>query len=273
MHSVESELNPLGKKSEYKDQYDANLLFGIDRNEGWKESGNDRNAVVFYGVDIWNGYEISWLNNKGKPIVCMAEFHIPASSPFLIESKSFKLYLNSFNQTHFADADEVKAQMAKDLSAIAGAEVQVVFHNIMVELPKAPEARCIDELDIDINQYQPNAQLLKLAEGQFKGWLVSHLLKSNCPVTSQPDWGSVYIYYEGQTIDEEALLAYLVSLRQHQGFHEQCCEQIFHDISQHCQPQKLTVYTRYARRGGLDINPFRSSEDQYQVSNFMLPRQ
>lgn len=274
MSSVKSELNPLGKKSAYIDQYDASILFDIDRNESWQEIGKERLAVPFYGVDIWNAYEVSWLNLKGKPVVCLAEFHVPANSPYLIESKSFKLYLNSFNQTRCASADAVKQLMQQDLSKVAGAEVKVIFHSIEASFAGAPKAHCIDAIDIEITQYQPDASLLALAEGDahFDGWLVSHLLKSNCPVTGQPDWGSVYIYYRGQKIAEESLLAYIVSLRQHQGFHEMCCEQIFQDLTLCGQPEKLIVYTRYVRRGGLDINPFRSSEPE-QAMNFMLIRQ
>lgn len=273
MSSVESEFNPLGKHTAYKDQYDASLLFPIARDESWARAGKERYAVPFYGLDVWNAYEVSWLNLKGKPVVCLAEFRLPADTPFLIESKSFKLYLNSYNQTAFEHPEAVRAQMAADLSQAAGGPVSVVFHPLDMRFVEAPQARCIDELDIDVQHYQPQADLLHCAAGTFQGWLVSHLLKSNCPVTGQPDWGSVYIYYRGQTIDEAALLAYIVSLRQHQGFHEQCCEQIFQDISLHCQPEELTVYTRYVRRGGLDINPFRSSNPQAQCQNFMLPRQ
>lgn len=273
MASVNSEFNPLGQTTEYKDKYDPSLLFAIARDESWKSLGLERNAVTFYGVDIWNGYEISWLNKKGKPVVCMAEFHIPASSPYLIESKSFKLYLNSFNQSQFASQEEVLTLMTKDLSNAAGAGVKIIFHKIDAEFSKPPQAHCIDELDIEVNTYQPDANLLKSSDKLHSGWLCSHLLKSNCPVTGQPDWGSLYIHYEGKEIDQTSLLAYIVSLRQHQGFHEQCVEQIFHDISEHCQPTKLTVYARYVRRGGLDINPFRSSDANEKAINFSLTRQ
>lgn len=273
MSSVNSELNPLGQKSEYKDEYDPSLLFSISRDESWKSLGLKRDAVTFYGVDIWNGYEISWLNKKGKPIVLMAEFHIPASSPYLIESKSFKLYLNSFNQSKFESKEEVLTLMVKDLSNAAGAGVNIIFHTLDTEFEKAPQARCIDDLDIEITSYQPDASLLQVTDKKHAGWISSHLLKSNCPVTGQPDWGSLYIYYEGKEIDEASLLAYIVSLRQHEGFHEQCVEQVFHDLSHQCQPEKLTVYARYVRRGGLDINPFRSSEQEEKAVNFALSRQ
>lgn len=273
MASVESELNPLGQSTVYKDRYDPTLLFAIARDESWKSLGLERNAVCFYGVDIWNGYEISWLNKKGKPIVCMAEFHIPANSPFLIESKSFKLYLNSFNQSQFENQQAVLNLMTKDLSNAAGANVNVIFHPIDAEFEQPPKAHCIDELDVEITTYQPDASLLTTTGQWHKGWLCSHLLKSNCPVTGQPDWGSLYLYYEGQEIEPASLLKYIVSLRQHQGFHEQCVEQVFHDITAHCRPKNLTVYARYVRRGGLDINPFRSSNDKAEAVNYSLTRQ
>ena len=274
MGSVHSETNPLGKTSDYPDQYDAGLLFPIDRNESWKAMGDDRSSIQFHGVDIWNGYEVSWLNGKGKPIVCVAEFRVPASSPFLVESKSFKLYLNSFNQATFDDASSVKAVMEKDLSAAAGGPVTVEFHGMDYSYPEAPQAVCIDHLDIDIATYTPSPDLLSVKEGApFDGWLCSHLLKSNCPVTGQPDWGSLYVHYSGDEIEQAGLLAYVVSLRQHQDFHEQCVERTFRDILERCQPKTLTVYARYVRRGGLDINPFRTTEETFEALNFRLQRQ
>jgi 7-cyano-7-deazaguanine reductase len=274
MGSVHSETNPLGKTSEYPEQYDAGLLFPIDRNESWKASGDDRSAITFHGVDIWNGYEVSWLTAKGKPVVCVAEFRVPSDSPFLVESKSFKLYLNSFNQTRFENDAQVKAVMERDLSRAAGGTVTVAFHGMNYVYPDAPDAHCIDDIDVDISTYTPSPDLLAVVEGtQHDGWICSHLLKSNCPVTGQPDWGSIYIYYTGQEIDQASLLAYLVSLRQHQDFHEQCVERTFRDIQQRCAPESLTVYARYVRRGGLDINPFRTTEETFEALNFRLQRQ
>ena len=273
MASVTSEHNPLGKASEYKDQYDPSLLFPIARDESWKAHGMDRHEVSFFGEDIWNGYEISWLNSKGKPVVCLAEFRIPAATPYLVESKSFKLYLNSYNQSRFADAETVRSMMEHDLSAAAGGQVRVVFHPVDATYPTAPQASCLDDLDIEVTTYEPDAGLLNNTAGEFDGWLCSHLLKSNCPVTGQPDWGSLFIHYRGQKIDEAGLLGYIVSLRQHQDFHEHCVERTFRDIWLNCQPETLTVYARYVRRGGLDINPFRTSEDGAVAVNFRLPRQ
>lgn len=292
MASIHNEHNPLGQATQYVDQYDASLLFPIARNESWEQAGRDRNAVTFYGEDIWNGYEVSWLLPNGKPQVALAEFRVAASTPYLIESKSFKLYLNSFNQTVFESAEAVRLQMQTDLSrayygleddglTVAGVNadlkdkpaVSVVFYPLDHTYPTAPHATCLDELDVTINHYEPNPELLTTGDENHNGWVCSHLLKSNCPVTGQPDWGSVYIHYTGKKIDEAGLLAYVVSLRQHQDFHEHCVERTFHDISQRCKPQSLIVYARYVRRGGLDINPYRSSDPAFCAENFMLNRQ
>ena len=221
--------------------------------------------MPFKGEDLWTGYEISWLNAKGKPINVIGEFRIPAISPYLIESKSFKLYLNSFNQSRFPDWSSVETAMVKDLSACAGAPVEVklyklndVSHFQVTPMP----GENLDELDIEVQDYAFNSELLALANSKepVKETLNSHLLKSNCLITSQPDWASVVIDYEGPQIDHESLLRYLISFRMHNEFHEQCVERIFTDIQRRCQPVRLTVYARYTRRGGLDINPYRSSE-------------
>ncbi len=277
MASVHSESNPLGKQSDYIDRYDPTILFPISRAESWKASGIERETLPFYGEDVWNGYEISWLSDKGIPRVAMAEFRLPATSPYLIESKSFKLYLNSYNQTKFANKEAVEQRMAKDLSAAAGGRVIVKILPLDYQFPVEPKSVCIDDLDISMDKYELNPAVLKLAvgdeEGEFEGSLVSHLLKSNCPVTGQPDWGSIYIDYKGAHIDEKSLLTYLVSLRTHQDFHEQCVERTFWDIWTRCKPESLTVYARYVRRGGLDINPMRSSDEGKQAINFRTIRQ
>lgn len=277
MASVHGENNPLGKSSAYIDSYDPTLLFPISRAESWKSVGIERNTLPFFGEDIWNGYEISWLNDKGIPQVAMAEFRLPATSPFLIESKSFKLYLNSYNQTKFANKETVALRMAKDLSAAAGGQVKVAILPLTHAFPAEPKSVCIDNLDISMDKYELDPGVLKLADGdeagEFEGILVSHLLKSNCPVTGQPDWGSIYIEYKGSHIDEKSLLTYLVSLRTHQDFHEQCVERTFWDIWNACQPESLTVYARYVRRGGLDINPMRSSDKSRKAVNFRTIRQ
>ncbi len=265
--------SPLGKETVYANQYDSSLLYPIERDINWQARGVERTTLPFFGEDIWNSYEISWLNAKGKPIVALAEFHIPATSSHIIESKSFKLYLNSYNLTRFDDAAQVVAQMEKDLSKAAGGDVRVLLTS-----PQDAVAvenfigECIDELDIEVSHYEPAPELLSAKGEVVTEALVSHLLKSNCPVTGQPDWASVQITYTGAKIDQEGLLGYLISYREHGDFHEQCVETIFMDIWQQCKPEQLSVYARYVRRGGLDINPFRSSKDE-RPANMRLSRQ
>ena len=265
--------SPLGKETVYANQYDSSLLYPIERDINWQARGVERTTLPFFGEDIWNSYEISWLNAKGKPIVALAEFHIPATSSHIIESKSFKLYLNSYNLTRFDDAAQVVAQMEKDLSKAAGGDVRVLLTSpqdaVAVE---TFIGECIDELDIEVSHYEPAPELLSAKGEVVTEALVSHLLKSNCPVTGQPDWASIQITYTGAKIDQEGLLGYLISYREHGDFHEQCVETIFMDIWQQCKPEQLSVYARYVRRGGLDINPFRSSKDE-RPANMRLSRQ
>lgn len=253
----------LGKLASYKTEYDASLLFPIPRLAKREEIGIGA-RLPFFGMDIWNAYELSWLNSRGKPQVALARFMIPADSPAIIESKSFKLYLNSFNQTRLASAEALQQLLVQDISAAAGAPVQV-----SLVLPEQfgtlamheMDGTLLDRLDIEIDNYTPAPELLKANHDDaiVEETLVSHLLKSNCLVTGQPDWGSVQIRYVGAQIDQESLLRYLIGFRNHNEFHEQCVERIFVDIMRQCQPQKLTVYARYTRRGGLDINPWRSN--------------
>lgn len=253
---------PLGQKTDYVSEYDPGLLFPIARVDKWRDMGIESERLPFHGEDIWNAYELSWLNKKGKPIVALAEFRLPCSSPNIIESKSFKLYLNSLNQMRYQDQFEVQEILEKDLSAAAGAPVSVIIRDVdaMESLVVLTPDYCIDELDVEINEYHPNADLLTVKETvQVEERLVSHLLKSNCPVTNQPDWGSVFIDYQGDQIDHASLLKYIASFREHTDFHEQCVERIFIDIMTRCKPQSLVVYARYVRRGGLDINPYRST--------------
>ncbi len=257
------EQSPLGKTSSYQEHYDASLLFPIARQVKRDElqlSGH----LPFFGVDIWNAYEVSWLNLRGKPQVAIVTFRVPADSHNIIESKSFKLYLNSFNQTKLADEAALLELLRNDVSKAVGAAVTVSllrpeqFSNLAFgEL----EGLLLDRLDIEVDNYAPAPSLLRAAldEAPVEEKFVSHLLKSNCLVTGQPDWGSVQIHYVGPQIEQESLLRYLIGFRQHNEFHEQCVERIFMDILRHCRPQKLAVYARYTRRGGLDINPWRSN--------------
>ena len=255
--------SPLGKPAAYHAQYDPSLLFPIAR-QGKRDELGISGTLPFFGIDIWNAYELSWLNLRGKPQVAIATITVPADSPNIIESKSFKLYLNSFNQTKLAGSDALLALLRADLSAGFGAPVQIALtaadafaHVKMGEL----NGLLLDRLDIEVTQYTPDATLLH-ADAELppvEETLVSHLLKSNCLVTGQPDWGSVQIHYVGALIDQEGLLKYLIGFREHNEFHEQCVERIFMDVLRQCKPQKLAVYARYTRRGGLDINPWRSN--------------
>ena len=267
----------LGKKTEYANQYDPSLLQPVPRSLN-RDDLNLGEVLPFLGCDIWTLYELSWLNDKGLPQVAIGEVSIPATSANLIESKSFKLYLNSFNQTRFSCWDDVVKRLHDDLSACAGEAVDVTLRSVddyTDSLIVTMNGECIDDQDIDIVSYEFDRNLLAgAANGEWvTESLHSHLLKSNCLITNQPDWGSVEIHYTGKQLDREALLRYLVSFREHNEFHEQCVERIFTDITQFCQPQSLTVYARYTRRGGLDINPYRSNISRQPNHNQRMARQ
>ncbi|WKU19245.1 NADPH-dependent 7-cyano-7-deazaguanine reductase QueF [Advenella alkanexedens] len=261
---INRELNqaPLGKETQYPDQYDPSLLFPIARTIGRSQLSLQPHPA-WYGADIWNAYELSWLNPKGKPQVAMARFSFDAAAPNIIESKSFKLYLNSFNQTRLNTSENLLACLQTDLSVASGAPVSIQLiepTDFSRQTIENLDGILIDELDVTPEKYEPDASLLQCdTDTIVHETLVSNLLKSNCPVTRQPDWGSLQISYEGPAINHASLLEYIISYRNHDGFHEQCVEQIFCDIMKHCQPAKLFVYARYTRRGGLDINPWRST--------------
>jgi 7-cyano-7-deazaguanine reductase len=255
--------SPLGKATVYADRYDPKLLFPIPRSAKRVEIGVGT-PLPFHGTDIWNAYELSWLDPHGKPQVALAEFRVPATTPNIIESKSFKLYLNGFAQEPLANAAALRALLQQDLTTAAGDVVEVILHPARTAAhPFADLAgESIDILPVAIDDYgPPKADYLRAGTGaaEVEETLVSDLLRSNCPVTGQPDWGSVQIAYRGAPIDRAGLLRYLVSFRTHSEFHEQCVERIFMDITARCAPARLSVYARYTRRGGLDINPFRSS--------------
>jgi 7-cyano-7-deazaguanine reductase len=272
------EQSQLGKASAYADEYDASLLFPIAR-AGKREEIGVAAQAPFFGADMWTAYELSWLNLRGKPQVALAQVVVPCETPNIIESKSFKLYLNSFNNSRFADAAEVLALLRRDLSeaawrgavlpATASAPPSLGVKLLLPDLfDREPlqelDGLNLDRLDVECTRYTPAPDLLKADadEAPVSEVLTSHLLKSNCLVTGQPDWGSVQISYTGPQIDQEGLLQYLVSFRNHNEFHEQCVERIFMDIWRRCKPAKLAVFARYTRRGGLDINPFRTSYPQ-----------
>ncbi|GGP63497.1 NADPH-dependent 7-cyano-7-deazaguanine reductase QueF [Shewanella saliphila] len=262
----------LGHATVYQAEYDASLLQGVPRKL-------NRDAIAlsgdlpFHGTDIWTGYELSWLNAKGKPVVALLEVQLDINSANLIESKSFKLYLNSFNQTKFDSVEDVQDTLSRDLALCADGDVSVkVIEPKHFNLERIVDlsGSCIDDLDIEVTEYQFNPDHLVDSTDPDKNvaeTLNSNLLKSNCLITSQPDWGSVMIRYQGPKIDREKLLRYLISFRQHNEFHEQCVERIFVDLKKYCQCTKLTVYARYTRRGGLDINPYRSDFENPPESN------
>ncbi len=267
----------LGQKTEYASQYDRTLLQPVPRALNRDGLGITENQPFTIGADIWTAYEISWLNEKGLPQVAIADIYLDYQSQNLIESKSFKLYLNSFNQSKFADFNAVQQTMQRDLSECAQGDVTVRLNPVAVyDSQKIDHLQgdCIDEQDIEITSYEFNADWLKdcVSDEIVEEKLVSHLLKSNCLITNQPDWGTLHIHYIGKKIDHEKLLRYVVSFRQHNEFHEQCVERIFCDLMHYAKPEKLTVYARYTRRGGLDINPFRSNFENL-PENLRLARQ
>ena len=277
----------LGKPAPYKDQYDASLLFPIPRLAKREEIGLPA-TLPFMGADLWTAYELSWLNPRGKPQVAIAHITVPCETPNIIESKSFKLYLNSYNNSTFADAAAVTARLRADLGeALWRGSARGVGHvgsvGVRMMSPEQFDQEPIheldgldlDRLDVECDRYTPAPELLTAAfdEQPVTEVLTSRLLKSNCLVTGQPDWGSVQISYSGPQIDQAGLLRYLISFRNHNEFHEQCVERIYMDLMRRCRPTKLTVYARYTRRGGLDINPWRTSYPQALPPNIRTARQ
>ena len=277
------EQSQLGKSSTYVDQYDAALLFPIARRPKRDEIGLT-GTLPFFGADLWTAYELSWLNPRGKPQLALARITVPAESTHIVESKSVKLYLNSFNNSVFADASAVQTRLREDLSAaIWQGEAVMSSVGVQLVLPqdfdKEPvhelDGLNLDRLDLECSHYQPAPELLTAQsnEAPVTETLTSQLLKSNCLVTGQPDWGSVRISYTGPQIDQAGLLQYIVSFRNHNEFHEQCVERIFMDIWRACKPSKLEVYSRYTRRGGVDINPWRTSHPMAAPVNIRTARQ
>jgi len=277
------EASTLGKQTSYPDHYDPSQLFPIERGPKRAEIGVS-GALPFFGADIWTAFELSWLNARGKPQVAIAHFTVPCETPNIIESKSLKLYLGSFSNTQFASANEVRDRLRADLSEAAwrGADAASTI-GVRLVLPEAFDAEpvheldglSLDRLDIECSEYTPAPQLLRAAFGEppVEETLTSNLLKSNCLVTGQPDWGAIQLSYVGPAIDQERLLQYLVSFRNHNEFHEQCVERIFMDVWRQCKPTKLSVYARYTRRGGLDINPLRTSHPGALPANVRSARQ
>ena len=271
------EHSELGKKTHYEAQYNPEKLFPIPRKAKRDEIGVGA-ELPFFGIDIWNHYEVSWLDQKGKPIVAIAEIIYGCESPNIIESKSMKLYFNSFNNTKCKSVDNARAMMERDLSARIGAPVTVNI-KLLSEIKNEKfsvrlNGTYIDDLDVECKDYKVNPELLKSEGKVVEETLCTDLLKSNCLVTNQPDWCSVQITYKGKKINREALLRYIVSFRNDNEFHEQCIEKIFMHIMKYCKPQQLTVYGRSTRRGGLDINSYRSTQEvECEIENIRLCRQ
>lgn len=267
--------SPLGKKSEYRETYMPSLLCPIPRWDAREALEWESADMPFRGIDIWNGYELTWLNPKGKPLVACVEVQVPFNTKNIVESKSLKLYLGSFSQSQFKSRQDVQRTIENDLSNCVGGPALVTLHDVsgaggeMADLP----GDLLDNLDVDCDVYQPDPSLIQVMQGgPLKGAVHSHLLRSNCPVTGQPDFASVLIRWTGASIAEPSLLRYIVSYRQHKGFHEQVVEQMFVDILRACEPKGLTVYARFTRRGGIDINPFRSNFEE-PLANTRLWRQ
>ncbi|MEJ7687640.1 MAG: NADPH-dependent 7-cyano-7-deazaguanine reductase QueF [Variovorax sp.] len=278
------EQSQLGRTSAYADHYDAGLLFPIARATQREALGIRNDALPFFGADLWTAFELSWLNVRGKPQLGIAHFTVPCETPSIIESKSLKLYLNSFNSSVFPDAGAVRERLRADLSEalwrgsdkVGGIGVRLLTPEMFDrEQVQELDGLDLDRLDVECTQYQPAPELLfsDMTQALVTETLTSRLLKSNCLVTGQPDWGSVQIRYSGPPIEQAGLLAYIVSFREHNEFHEPCVERIFMDVWRRCQPIKLAVYARYTRRGGLDINPFRASWPQTLPPSIRTARQ
>ena len=277
------EMSPLGKQAAFVDQYQPDLLYPLPREPKRREIGIT-GSVPFLGADLWTAFELSWLNPRGKPVVALAHITVPCESTHIVESKSFKLYLNSFSGSRFDSADAVRDRIRQDVSAAiwhggpvrSSAGVRLLLPELFVCEPvQELEGLSLDRLDVECTHDSPAPELLTAAFGEkpVDEVLVSHLLKSNCLVTGQPDWGSLQIRYSGPQIDQAGLLQYIVSFRRHHEFHEQCVERIYMDIMARCKPTRLMVYARYTRRGGLDINPWRSSHPQLPPANVRTARQ
>jgi 7-cyano-7-deazaguanine reductase len=267
--------SPTRQQSAYPDEYAPELLLGISRSENRATLGLG-DELPFQGVDIWNAWELTWLTNSGQPSVATLEIRVPAESPRIIESKSLKLYLNSFSMSRYEAAEDILNTITADLSRCVETEIEVsLLESGSGDVPDCETlpGDCIDDLYVECQTWDVDASLLEAdAEEVVSESLHSHLLRSLCPVTSQPDSGSVLITYEGPRIDRPSLLRYIASFRQHQDFHETCVERMFLDIKERCEPTRLSVYARYQRRGGIDINPFRS-DFETDVPNTRLWRQ
>ena len=270
--------SPLGKATDYPDRYDASLLFAVPRAPQRAALGIEGN-LPFFGCDVWNAYEITWLDLQGRPRLAIGELRVSAESPAMVESKSLKLYLGSFAQEPLASATALRERIAADLSRVCDDEVavaltpSVTFEAAVPQRVASTRSESIDETDVTIEASHPDPALLAHAEVPIDESLSSSLFRSTCPVTGQPDYADVFIRYRGPRIDRAGLLRYLVSFRRHAAFHEACVERIFVDIANRCRPERLSVYARFMRRGGIDINPFRSNFEHASPDNIRTQRQ
>lgn len=267
--------SPLGKPTGYPDRYDPSLLFPIDR-AAQRGALGLRGTLPFSGADLWTAYEISWLDGRGKPQLAVGELRIPADSPATVESKSLKLYLGSFAQERLPTRERLAQTIAGDLARICRADIEVLLHPAtavaapgIAELPGVS----LDDEDVAADVAAPDPALLSIDGAIAEETLCSALFRSNCPVTGAPDYADVMVRYRGPRIARAALLSYLLSYRRHAAFHESCVERIYVDLAAHCRPERLTVYARFTRRGGIDINPFRSNCEAPPVATQRTPRQ
>lgn len=274
---MDLEKSELGKSSEYKDKYDNSLLFKLPRAEKRIELGINPNKIPFYGVDIWNGYELSWLDPNGKPCVALVTLYIPADSEYIVESKSLKLYFNSFNNDYFKSYNVVANLIKNDLTNLL--EIDVVVNIVDINKLETSignmDGENIDHIEVNCTEYDTaNPKLIKYKDNTVTEEINSNLLKSNCLITNQPDWGSISIKYIGKQLNRKNLIQYIASLRNHNEFHEQCVERIFYDILNTISPEYLSVYARYTRRGGIDICPYRTTDKDFIIpNNIRLARQ
>jgi len=267
---MSARLGPLGHATGYPDRYDPSLLFSVSRTPQRTAIGIG-DPLPFTGADVWTAYEHTWLDGRGKPCIAMLSLVVPVDSPFIVESKSVKLYLGSFAQTRFDDTAQVVATIERDLGVATGAGVgATVLRDARIE---AMAGESIDEADVSIDRYEVDASLLHAGSDIVSEALRSDLFRSVCPVTGQPDYASIGISYRGPRIDRAALLRYIVSYRMHAGFHEHCAERIFVDLAARCGCESLTVHARFTRRGGLDINPFRTNAGMATPANVRTERQ
>ncbi|MEE3003028.1 MAG: NADPH-dependent 7-cyano-7-deazaguanine reductase QueF [Pseudomonadota bacterium] len=260
-----TKITELGKETNYKNNYDPSLLISVPR---------AKSKILQHGFDVWRSWETSWLNNYNKPQIATIILFYSAKSPYIVESKSLKLYLGSLNFTNFSSEADLINTIERDVSFTVGSKVIVKLDNDFICRAKAPGVN-IDNEDIDIIAQRPTPELLKLDEKycHISETLHTNLFRSCCPVTAQPDWATIVVRYSGLAINHKSLLQYLLAFRNHSGFHESCVSEIFTDIKSSCDPEKLEVQGFFTRRGGIDINPLRSSDMNCQWDHIYLPRQ